>query len=769
MIIDFCNLSGWYVNNDRSTTLPSVNSTIDLSYLSAALITHPDWLRINTCFVRNELTKDLFGPASVKGKYITFLGNTSENNTPLGFQMGSINCESGLRLIGTALYAQGKSRPNIQITISNASTGIGLHIENNSNVVPYKDKSITGIANISTKFCIVEDSTLDKDINISCENIRFINESINAATINGKSQFVSSVNAGKLNNDTVFIQSTNDYAGNISSAPSAILTDNSQNFGLITAGSTFILGGSVNLGRIKSKTIFQGFASQNEGVCSGTTLFYNSINAGLVVQDALFSGLGALSTSTSSVIGGQNIKFIDSAINTGYLSGNKILFSGNATNNSQTMTKADSDLTYADYSTNTSDVSGANVVFSFNSVNQGIVRSSQKISFSNFSENLSNCYSPYIIFDNSENKAQISVKELEFINQSSNLSTIECEKVSFKSSSINKGFVGNLANVEQALVRFEKSINQGRIVLNSTSGIVLFKESRSNLDSSITSDKIILEKSYNYGLLYSVSLTELRDKSQNYGVIEGLVQFSSRSSNTSGGIVYNATFLSQSVNYGAVEYVGVFNGTINFGLVDQAGMFFAGINSGLLENFGSFVASSRNYGIIYGNAIFSGGSLNYGTCQSYTSFIDNSKNRGVLFEALFENKSVNHSTINGGATFVRGSENAGYVEGFGLLQSGSINYGLINGGANLWIGCTNKGYIKSNAYFLDSDNGAGGVVFDDVLFENSRNLNEGTISGNASFINNSFNYGLVVGTAFFDESSYNYGIVSGICLGPGCP
>lgn len=770
MNIDFCNLSGWYINNDRATTLPSVNSTIDLSYLQAVVITQPVWSKMDKCFVRNELTKDLSGPASVKGKYITFQGNTSKDSSPLAFHMGSINCESGLRLIGAGIYAQGKSRPNIQVTVSNASTGTGLYIENRSIVAPYKDKSITGIANISTKFCRVDASELDEDINISCENIHFTNQSTNQANINGKSQFVFSMNKGKLSNDTVFINSTNDYKG-IISAPSAIMTDSSQNFGLITAGSTFFLGGSLNLGRIKSKTTFQGSSCSNHGICSGTTLFYNSSNVGLVVEEALFSG--ALAFNTSAVVSGQNIKFISNATNAGYLSGNQILFSGNASNASQTITIADADLIYTDYSTNTSDVSGANIIFALNSTNYGVARSSQKIIFSNLSENYNDCYCPYIVFDNGANKGDVVAKEFEFINQSSNISTIGCEKVIFGSGSINTGFISNIVNDEKTSVTFEKAINAGGIGLNGSGGVVLFKESRSNIGVSISSNEIIFEKSNNYGSLYSSTLTELREKSQNYGTINGLVKFSSRSSNTSLGEVYNAIFTSQSVNHGTVQFEGVFSGTINFGLVMQAGRFFVnGVNSGLLDNFGSFVAS-RNHGLIAGVAVFSGGGLNYGTCQSYASFIDGSTNRGyIASEALFRNNSVNDHVVHAGASLIHNCINSisGYINDFCLLQSGSINYGIIDGGANLFNACINKGYINSSAYFLDSDNAAGGVVFgNNVVFDHSTNQNEGTISGDVSFINNSLNYGLVVGTAFFDESSYNYGIVSGTCSGPGCP
>ena len=116
--------------------------------------------------------------------------------------------------------------------------------------------------------------------------------------------------------------------------------------------------------------------------------------------------------------------------------------------------------------------------------------------------------------------------------------------------------------------------------------------------------------------------------------------------------------------------------------------------------------------------------------------------------------NIEESTINGGATFFRYTENSSNSvvnDGAVFMLSGSRNSGTVNAGATFLDGAENHGTIN------------GGALFDGSAIGNPP-LNYGTVEGGADFVTGiNFDYGIVNGGATFSSFSRNHehGLVNG--------
>jgi hypothetical protein len=144
------------------------------------------------------------------------------------------------------------------------------------------------------------------------------------------------------------------------------------------------------------------------------------------------------------------------------------------------------------------------------------------------------------------------------------------------------------------------------------------------------------------------------------------------------------------------------------------------------------------------------------------------------------NWSVNYGTINGNATFNNSANAFLSSYGFGTINgnatfNNSINTSTITGDATFDDNSNNYGTVTGNATFNDSSYNNGGTVTGNATFnDNSSNRpfidhfgdgggnRVGTITGDATFNNNSMNMSVVNGDATFNDCSVNEGVVLGV-------
>ena len=241
--------------------------------------------------------------------------------------------------------------------------------------------------------------------------------------------------------------------------------------------------------------------------------------------------------------------------------------------------------------------------------------------------------------------------------------------------------------------------------------------------------------------------------------------------------IYGDVKLSNSHNYGVIWGWAVFsNGSVNeyLGIVRGAVEFWTGsVNNGTVcvdDGNAIFVgAGSNNNGTVeegtVGDAftgVFQGGAINYGTVKGTARFDGlGSGNRGhVEGDATFTSGAVNYGTCEANATFM-GAANAyeGVVQGNATLTNGSSNSGTIEGNATLTDGSGNGGTIEGNGVFTDSTNG--GSVLGTATFNVTGGvIGGGTVGGLATFNGDTINGGVLV-NAIFNGYSHNEASVGG--------
>lgn len=590
-----------------------------------------------------------------------------------------------------------------------------------------------------------------------------------------------------------------------------------------TSANALFNSQSINSGTVSSVGTFKG-SSQNISIVNNGSFYDNSYNiSGSLVNSAIFcnqsinsSGstittLAEFGNSSINYTAGTNdFNFFENAINYGYITNEKVAFSGSSLNRNYAK-KAK----FYNTAKNDTTGSGYSALFFNSSANNGYIEylghfydttENQNFGvlnsgfFHNFSINNGSMRRPLV---SGLEVLTFGSRKIEILDSGINNASLYNVEFDVKTSGMNRGNIQ--WNFNPLLIFTTSGIyNTGTIPYTIVeTGVFLSSYTEAIIPSITFSGRTI-----NQGSILGYKDIQFLGESSNYGSISThppveantpCVIFSGNKSifniptsaifSKNYGIIQNGATFNQAVNYstigsgsfisgvnsGSITDSATFNSSNNFGQIDRFGSFTNSINMAFVNigyfnnssNFGSLTIGqfdnySRNSGSVLQSgaffnsdnisvipipiATFSGLSKNSGIV-SQGYYYDQSTNLGtVLQQSIFNNSTSNSGTVLILTTFNDSSENRGGINALASFNGGAINYGRATGTIYFVSGSFNSGIINGTTSFT------------------SNCINYTIVSGQSYFTDFSFNNGSIFGDAQFASGSMNNGMVSGNVL-----
>jgi hypothetical protein len=449
--------------------------------------------------------------------------------------------------------------------------------------------------------------------------------------------------------------------------------------------------------------------SFNVGTIEGNISFYNGSNEGVVNGEASFNGYGG---NIGTVNGNAN--FYSSSMNEGSITG---------------------DADFYNDSSNLLTVNG-NAKFFNNSYNGGDVLLSA------------------FFYGESFNEAYITDASFNDSSYNSEGGSINGVNISFNDNSYNNGGVNN----SYGGTEFNNySYNNGTITANTVfnnysynngtiNGNATFKDASNNL-SVVTGTISNLQTA---AVIYFGGVNGEWNNVANWYDNFNLTTPAQRLPNPNDDVV---------IRKNVTGNTGV-NPTIK-NLTISNSFYLEGVTINVVNN-ATFNNDSFNRGIIIGDVIFNNSTYNQGTTTGEIIFYDTSENKNFINgAAIFNSASTNSGTITGNATFNNVGRNSGTVIGDATFNNYRISYNreVLNSYAS------NQGVITGTAKFTNATSGVITLVWQGAWGNGTAAYYIGADNSPITkwvFSNNSVNQGVITGEATFNDSSENQGTINGV-------